>query len=111
MSHGANYSDIRILLQGENVFVVLEEHDALRIKLSGYLLVFFGVDVFEDVFVRNASKRLLKESQCKFRAEHAGNGGIQDVLTQFARFDQVRNRLEAIISTTHLDIVASRQSL
>lgn len=111
MGHGANDGNIGILLQRQNIIVVLKEHNALRIKLTGNLLMRRSINILEDVVISNASIRLLEKAQLELGAKHARNSSIQDTFAQFAGFNKGRDRLVAVISTAHLNIVTGRQSL
>lgn len=111
VSHGANDGNIGVLLQRQNIIVVLKEHNALRIKLTGNLLMRRSINILENVVISNASIRLLEKTQLKLCAKYARNGSIQDTFAQFTRFNQGRDRLVAVISTAHLNIVTGRQSL
>lgn len=111
MGHGTNNSHVGVLLQGQHVVVVLEEHDTLSIKVTSDLLVLLGVDVVPDLVVRDTSEGLLEETHGELGAEHAGNSLVEDRLVELARLDKVGDGLVAPVATAHLDIVTSGEGL
>lgn len=111
MSHGTNNSDVGVLLQGQHVVVVLEEHDTLSIELTSELLVLLGVDVVPDLVVSDTSEGLLKETHGELGAEDTGHGLVKNGLLELAGLDKLGDDLVTPVATTHLDIVTSGEGL
>lgn len=111
MTHGSNNSNIGILLQRQDVIVVLQQNDALLVDLLGQSNMFIGMDVVVNLVIRDAGKGVLEKALLKLGAEDASDGSVDNFLVQRARFDEVRDILEAPAATTHLNIVTSGEGL
>lgn len=111
MGHGANDSNIGILLQGEDVLVVLEKNDTLRVELTSKLLVLLGVDIVKDLVVGDTSKGRLEEALGELCAEDTRNGQVEILLVKLSVLDELRDDLVTPVAATHLDIVAIGEGL
>ncbi|KAI6775516.1 hypothetical protein HG530_002274 [Fusarium avenaceum] len=111
VGHGADNSDIGVLLQGKDVLVVFQENDTLGVKLAGNLLVGLGVDIVPDLVICNTSEGLLKETHLELGAKNSGHSCVDNLLLQLASLDKLWDDLKTPVATAHLGIVTSRKSL
>lgn len=96
MSHRPYYSDISVLLQGQNVVVILEENDRFSIELTCKLNDLWRMDVFGLLLLRHARKGSLKQACLEFGAQDSRYSFIDNFYRQFASCNHLGDLLEVI---------------